>query len=105
MKKNFYSTEEILEMLENMNDDSENEEQTKEEFDILMEEVFAFVMDMAKEKLASPGDEIHLSYRVQVISDSALVAITLMIAESRPEEKETMVKLVMNFLSKQNTHD
>ena len=36
----------------------------------------------------------------QVISDSALVAITLMIAESRPEEKETMVKLVMNFLSK-----
>ena len=41
----------------------------------------------------------------QIISDSALVAITLMIAESRPEEKETMVKLVMNFLSKQNTHD
>lgn len=41
----------------------------------------------------------------QIISESALVAITLMIAESRPEEKETMVKLVMNFLSKQNTHD
>lgn len=41
----------------------------------------------------------------QIISDSALVAITLMIAESRPEEKETMAKLVMNFLSKQNTHD
>ncbi|MEF2609367.1 MAG: RhuM family protein [Faecalicoccus sp.] len=36
----------------------------------------------------------------QTISDSALVAITLMIAESRPEEKETMVKLVMNFLVK-----
>ena len=34
----------------------------------------------------------------QIISDSALVAITLMIAEPRPEEKETMVKLVMNFL-------
>lgn len=34
----------------------------------------------------------------QIISDSALVAITLMIAESRPEEKETMIKLVMNFL-------
>ena len=34
----------------------------------------------------------------QIISDSALVAITLMIAESRPEEKETMVNLVMNFL-------
>lgn len=34
----------------------------------------------------------------QIISDSALVAITLMITESRPEEKETMIKLVMNFL-------
>ena len=34
----------------------------------------------------------------QIISNSSLVAITLMIAESRPEEKETMVKLVMNFL-------
>ena len=36
----------------------------------------------------------------QIISDSTLVAITLMIAESKPEEKETMVKLVMNFLAK-----
>ena len=34
----------------------------------------------------------------QVISDNALVAITLMIAESRPEEKEIMITLVMNFL-------
>ena len=34
----------------------------------------------------------------QIVSNSALVAITLMIAESRPEEKEVMVKLVMNFL-------
>lgn len=34
----------------------------------------------------------------QIISNSSLVAITLMIAESRPEEKEVMVRLVMNFL-------
>ena len=34
----------------------------------------------------------------QIISNSALVAITLMVAESRPEEKETMVTLIMNFL-------
>ena len=34
----------------------------------------------------------------QIISNSALVAITLMIAESRQEEKDVMVKLVMNFL-------
>lgn len=32
------------------------------------------------------------------ISDGALVAITLMIAESRPEEKNVMVTLVMNLL-------
>lgn len=32
------------------------------------------------------------------ISDGALVAITLMIAESNPIEKETMIKLVMNLL-------
>ena len=35
----------------------------------------------------------------QIISDGALVAITLMIAESRPEEKDIMVNLVMNFLT------
>ena len=34
----------------------------------------------------------------KIISDGALVAITLMIAESRPEEKDIMVALVMNFL-------
>lgn len=38
--------------------------------------------------------------RKQIISNSALVAITLMIAESRPDEKEVLVKLVMNFLNK-----
>ena len=34
----------------------------------------------------------------KLIDDSTLVAITIMIAESRPEEKESMVALVMNFL-------
>ena len=34
----------------------------------------------------------------KVISDGALVAITLMIAESNPEEKEIMTALVMNLL-------
>lgn len=32
------------------------------------------------------------------IADSTLVAVALMIAESRPEEKESMISLVMNFL-------
>ena len=35
----------------------------------------------------------------KIISDGALVAIMLMIAESRPEEKDIMVNLVMNFLT------
>ena len=36
--------------------------------------------------------------REKRLSDGTLVAITLMIAESKPEEKEVMVKLVMNLL-------
>ncbi|MEG2800141.1 MAG: virulence protein RhuM/Fic/DOC family protein [Erysipelotrichaceae bacterium] len=34
----------------------------------------------------------------KVISDSALVAITLMVAESNPKEKDIMVTMIMNFL-------
>ncbi len=34
----------------------------------------------------------------KTISDYTLVAITLMIAESRADEKETMISLIMNFL-------
>lgn len=34
----------------------------------------------------------------KVINDSTLVAITLLIAESRPEEKEIMISVIMNFL-------
>lgn len=36
---------------------------------------------------------------IKRISDGALVAITLMIAESNPEEKDIMVNLVMNLLT------
>ena len=35
----------------------------------------------------------------KLIDDHTLVAITIMIAESKPEEKEAMVNLVMNFLT------
>ena len=35
-----------------------------------------------------------------IISNGALVAITLMIAESRPEEKDIMVTLVMNLIER-----
>jgi prophage maintenance system killer protein len=36
------------------------------------------------------------------ISDGTLVALTLMIAESRTEEKDTMVKVVVNLINKNN---
>lgn len=36
------------------------------------------------------------------IADNALVAITLMIAESNPADKETMVKLIVNLINSRN---
>lgn len=37
-----------------------------------------------------------------IISSDTLVAITVLTAESNPEEKEVIIKLIMNFLSKEN---
>lgn len=37
-------------------------------------------------------------YGRKIISNSALVAITLMVAESKPEEKALMINLILNFL-------
>jgi prophage maintenance system killer protein len=36
------------------------------------------------------------------IADNALVALTLMIAESKPDEKETMIKVVVNLINLKN---
>ena len=36
------------------------------------------------------------------IADNTLVAMTLMIAESRTEEKDVMVKVVVNLINKDN---
>ena len=48
----------------------------------------------------------HILYREdgsKRIADNTLVALTLMIAESRPEEKDVMVKVVVNLINKNNT--
>lgn len=50
-----------------------------------------FLEFLNKNKALFKGDR-------QIISNNALVAITLMVAESNPKEKETMVMLIMNFL-------
>ena len=36
------------------------------------------------------------------IADNALVALTLMIAESKPEEKDMMIKVVVNLINHRN---
>ncbi|WP_363440919.1 Fic family protein [Chitinophaga ginsengisegetis] len=36
------------------------------------------------------------------IADNALVALTLMIAESKPDEKEMMIKVVVNLINLRN---
>lgn len=40
--------------------------------------------------------------RTKRIADNTLVALTLMIAESRPEEKDIIVKVVVNLINKDN---
>jgi len=36
------------------------------------------------------------------LADNALVALTLLIAESRPEEKDIIVKVVVNLINRSN---
>ena len=36
------------------------------------------------------------------IADNALVAMTLLIAESRPEEKDVLVRVVVNLINRRN---
>ena len=45
-------------------------------------------------------NELLLKNGEKRIEDNTLVALTIMIAESKPEEKELMINLVMNFLLK-----
>ena len=35
----------------------------------------------------------------KILSDSTLVALTLLIAESKPQEKETIIDIIVNFLT------
>lgn len=35
-------------------------------------------------------------------ADNTLVALTLMIAVSKPEEKDTMIKVIVNLINKNN---
>jgi prophage maintenance system killer protein len=56
--------------------------------------LFVYFLDMNKKLLNEEGNKR--------IGDNALVAITIMIAESKSEEKEMMVKLVVNLINNKN---
>ncbi len=55
--------------------------------------VKGFLMD--DERLKNPDG-------MPLIGNNTLVALTLMIAESRPEEMEVMIKVVVNLINKRN---
>ncbi|MBO9591409.1 MAG: virulence protein RhuM/Fic/DOC family protein [Niabella sp.] len=57
---------------------------------------FLFVWFLEKNKILYKEDGSRK------IADNALVALTLMIAESKPEEKEMMVKVVVNLINLKN---
>ncbi len=45
---------------------------------------------------------LYIADRTKRIADGTLVALTLMIAESQTEEKDTMVKVVVNLINKES---
>jgi hypothetical protein len=52
-----------------------------------------FILFLAKNKILFDEN------KEKKINDRALVAITLLIAESNPKDKEIMVKLVLNLIN------
>jgi prophage maintenance system killer protein len=57
---------------------------------------FLFVWFLEKNNI------LYTDNGIRKIADNALVALTLMIAESKPEEKDMMVKVVVNLINKNN---
>lgn len=59
-------------------------------------QLWLFIWYLEKNKLLYRGDG------TKRIADNALVALTLMIAESKPEEKDLMIKVVINLINTRN---
>ena len=53
--------------------------------------LFLYFLDKNKQLYAADG--------TKVIADNTLVAITIMIAESKPDDKEIMIKLIVNLMA------
>ena len=56
--------------------------------------LFVYFLDM--------NQKLYNDFGNKRIGDNALVAITIMIAESKSEEKDIMVKLVVNLINSNN---
>jgi prophage maintenance system killer protein len=56
--------------------------------------IFLYFLDKNKVLFNSQGNKR--------IADNTLVALTLMIAVSKPEEKDTMIKVIVNLINKHN---
>lgn len=52
--------------------------------------IFLYFLDM---------NQVLYKNNKKILSDSTLVALTLLIAKSKPQEKEIMINIVMNFLT------
>ena len=52
--------------------------------------LFVYFLDM--------NENLYNQDGTKIIADNALVAITIMIAESKPEEKDIMIKLIVNLM-------
>jgi prophage maintenance system killer protein len=44
---------------------------------------------------------LYTEYGSKIIPDNALVALTLLIAESSPDDKDTMIKVIVNLITEQ----
>lgn len=72
----------------------------KEELDNSTVEKFATVQKEGNRKITRNIEYYNNLYKNenQVIDSNTLVAITLLIAESNPKEKEALIEVIMNFL-------
>jgi len=74
-----------------------NEKQTIHEFDLKI--IHEYFSNTERQGPGSPEETLKGEKR---IPDNALVALTLMIAVSQPNEKETMIKVIVNLINKKN---